>query len=170
MISGMQEDTVIYDDAVREQILLRSGVSVTCTILDRFSNEVAVNRLEQELASSLTLLYSAIGWNDSGYRTPERNRRMLSHCGLYVAVHTLEGELIGFGRVPYDEYASVIFDVITHPAHRRQGIASEVLKRILAGLDQHSRHAMLVDGSGIAGFYESHGFVEASDERVMYSG
>jgi ribosomal protein S18 acetylase RimI-like enzyme len=67
--------------------------------------------------------------------------------------------LVGFARVCGDPYVAQVLDVITHPAYRRRGIATECMRRVLAHL-QRSRYVSvtLTDGSGLQGFYEQFGF------------
>jgi len=60
--------------------------------------------------------------------------------------------------------------VITHPEHRRSGIATRVMHELLHHCREHHAHVELVDGSGIEGFYERFGFEPAdpATHRVLY--
>ena len=132
--------------------------------LDQLENTVGPSGLPKQLSE----LYTLVGWNSDGNRTPQKNTLMLNLCGVHVSIFTDEGRLIGFGRVPYDPYVSAIFDVITHPEFRRLGVAKLILKSITDVLDREGRSAMLVNGSGFPDLYCAAGFVLAPEEGVMY--
>jgi ribosomal protein S18 acetylase RimI-like enzyme len=89
---------------------------------------------------------------------------MLRVSHYYIAAHTPEGILVGFARVCGDPYVAQVLDVITHPAYRRRGIATQCMRMVLAHL-QRSRYVSvtLTDGSGIAGFYHRFGFRVCKD-------
>ena len=103
--------------------------------------------------------YRLIGWARHHRRTEAETTAMLRVSRYYIAAHTVEGTLVGFARVCGDPYVAQVLDVITHPAYRRRGIATQCMCGILAHL-QRSRYVSvtLTDGSGIAGFYHRFGF------------
>jgi hypothetical protein len=47
---------------------------------------------------------------------------MLTETRFYVGLHA-GSTLVGFGRLQADVFAAQILDVITHPQHRRRGLA-----------------------------------------------
>ena len=98
--------------------------------------------------AQLNALYRVIGW-DSHHRRPRRKRRHAARQPLYIVAHTAEGTLVGFARVCGDPYVAQVLDVITHPAYRRRGIATQCMRGVLAHL-QRSRYVSvtLTDGSG----------------------
>ena len=107
----------------------------------------------------LNALYRLIGWDRQNRRTEAETTTMLSVSHYYIAAHTAEGTLVGFARICGDPYVVQVLDVITHPAYRRRGIATQCMRGVLAHLQQ-SRYVSvtLTDGSGIAGFYHRFGF------------
>jgi ribosomal protein S18 acetylase RimI-like enzyme len=109
--------------------------------------------------AQLNALYRLIGWDRHNRRTEAETTTMLSVSHYYIAAHTAEGTLVGFARVCGDPYVAQVLDVITHPAYRRRGIATQCMRGVLAHLQQ-SRYVSvtLTDGSGIAGFYHRFGF------------
>ena len=109
--------------------------------------------------AQLNALYGIIGWDSHNRRTEAETTEMLRVSPYYIAAHTAEGALVGFARVCGDPYVAQVLDVITHPAYRRRGIATQCMRGVLAHL-QRSRYVSvtLTDGSGIAGFYQRFGF------------
>ena len=107
----------------------------------------------------LHALYRCIGWDSYNRRTEAETIAMLRVSHYYIAAHTAEGTLVGFARVCGDPYVAQVLDVITPPAYRRRGIATQCMRGILAHLER-SRYVSvtLTDGSGIAGFYQRFGF------------
>jgi ribosomal protein S18 acetylase RimI-like enzyme len=112
----------------------------------------------------LNALYRYIGWDNHNRRTEAETTEMLRVSHYYIAAHTAEGTLVGFARVCGDPYVAQVLDVITHPAYRRRGIATQCMRGVLAHL-QRSRYVSvtLTDGSGIAGFYQRFGFRVSKD-------
>jgi len=108
----------------------------------------------------LHALYRLIGWDRQNRRTTAETTAMLRVSHYYIAAHTAEGILVAFARVCGDPYVAQVLDVITHPAYRRRGIATQCMRGVLAYL-QRSRYVSvtLTDGSGIARFYHRFGFL-----------
>jgi ribosomal protein S18 acetylase RimI-like enzyme len=109
--------------------------------------------------AQLHALYRCIGWDRHHRRTEAETTEMLRVSHYYITAHTAEGTLVGFARVCGDPYVAQVLDVITHPAYRRRGIATQCMRGVLAHL-QWSRYVSvtLTDGSGIVGFYQRVGF------------
>jgi ribosomal protein S18 acetylase RimI-like enzyme len=107
----------------------------------------------------LNALYQLIGWDRQNRRTAAETTAMLRVSHYYIAAHTADSTLAGFARVCGDPYVAQVLDVITHPAYRRRGIATQCMRGVLAHLHR-SRYVSvtLTDGSGIAGFYHRFGF------------
>ena len=114
--------------------------------------------------AQLNALYRCIGWDSHNRRTEAETTEMLRVSHYYIAAHTTEGTLVGFARVCGDPYVAQVLDVITHPAYRRRGIATQCMRGVLTHL-QRSRYVSvtLTDGSGIAGFYQRFGFRVCKD-------
>lgn len=113
--------------------------------------------------AQLNALYRLIGWDSRQRRTEADTREMLTVSRYHIAAHTAEGALVGFARVCGDPYVVQVLDVITHPAYRRRGIATQCMRGVLAHL-QRSRYVSvtLTDDTGIDGFYRRFGFRPAS--------
>ncbi|MDB2447430.1 GNAT family N-acetyltransferase [bacterium] len=120
-------------------------------------------------AGELTRLYTGIGWNREGYRTPEKTKIMLEDSKYFVAAYsgTL---LVGFGRILADPYIAQILDVMVLPEFRKKGVATEILNKIRSHCENRYIGVSLIDGSGLAGFYEKFGFEAGNPgtERIMY--
>jgi hypothetical protein len=85
------------------------------------------------------------------------------------AANTAEGTFVGFARVCGDPYGVQVLDVITHPAYRRRGTATQCMRGVLAHL-QRSRYVSvtLTDGSGIDGFYHRFRFCVCNDMALIW--
>jgi predicted GNAT family acetyltransferase len=128
------------------------------------------NKNEHALeASELVELYTAVGWNKKNQRTVQKTQAVLDKSPYYVQARH-KNHLVGFGRVIEDPYFAIILDLITHPDYRRQGIAIEILRKLVAHCRSQSLPMQLVDGSGTDSLYEKVGFKKASSdkEKVMY--
>ena len=84
--------------------------------------------------AQLNALYQLIGWDRQNRRTAAETTAMLRVSHYYIAAHTAEGTLVGFARVCGDPYVAQVLDVITHPAYRRRGIATQCIRGVLAHL------------------------------------
>ena len=90
-------------------------------------------------------------------RGPLDIQQMLDRSQITLGVWH-EDQLIAFSRVITDDrYRALIDDVVVDSAYRKQGIASEMLERILKRT-QHIEIVMLDCGSELAGFYGKFGF------------
>lgn len=118
---------------------------------------------------AVTDLYALVGWNKDGHRTSDKTQRALNASVCHVSA-MLGDQLVGFGRISGDEYAAQIADVITHPDYRQQGIATEMMRRLLEYAGHRVFGLVLIDGSGLNGFYERFGFTSAdpTNDRLMY--
>jgi ribosomal protein S18 acetylase RimI-like enzyme len=107
----------------------------------------------------LNALYRLIGWDRRGRRTEAETRAMLEVSRYYIAANTSEGKLVGFARVCGDPYVAQVLDVITHPEHRRLGVATRCMRGVLAHLQRSSYVSVtLTADAGLAGFYQRFGF------------
>ncbi len=118
---------------------------------------------------TLNALYTAVGWNDEGTRTPEKTQLVLERAVYFVATWDDE-TLIGFGRVLADVYWAQILDVMTHPDYRRQGVAKGVVLQLVAYAEEEKLSLMLISAGGIEGLYKQFGFSEAdpTTDVLMY--
>lgn len=118
---------------------------------------------------TLNALYTEVGWNEGGERTPDKTRLVLERAACFVAVWR-EDELVGFGRVLADVYSAQILDVMTRPDTRRQGVASGVVSRLVTFAETQGFGLMLISAGGVQGLYKQFGFVEANSRTdvLMY--
>lgn len=120
-------------------------------------------------ASEVQALYELVGWNRTRQRTVARTEEALRRSE-FVACVRADGRLVGFGRLVADGYGALILDVMTHPEHRRQGIATAVLESIVSRARGRFFGITLVDGSGFPDLYRRLGFFDANptSDRLMY--
>lgn len=119
--------------------------------------------------AQLHALYRVIGWDNRHRRTEVETTAMLRVSHYYIAAHTAAGSLVGFARVCGDPYVAQVLDVITHPAYRRRGIATQCMRGVLAYLQRsHYVSVTLTDSSGIAGFYHRFGFRGCPEETQRW--
>lgn len=118
---------------------------------------------------ALNALYTAVGWNADGRRTPERSGLVREQTPYFVTAW--EGDiLVGFGRILADVYSAQIMDVMTHPDYRRQGIAREVVTRLVRYADGAGLPLLLISAAGVTTLYRRFGFVSADPQTdvLMY--
>ena len=119
--------------------------------------------------AQLNELYRIVGWDRAGRRTSAETVEMLRTSHYYIAAHTADGALIGFARVCGDPYVAQVLDVITHPDHRRRGVATRCMRGVLAHL-QRSRYVSvtLTAGRGLEAFYRKFGFEIYEDVALRW--
>ncbi len=90
-------------------------------------------------------------------RGPLDIQQMLDRSQITLGVWH-EDQLIGFSRVITDDlYRALIDDVVVDRAYRKQGVAAEMLEKILMRT-QHVEIVMLDCDANLAGFYGKFGF------------
>ncbi len=117
----------------------------------------------------LNEFYALCGANRSNQLSLAKTKAVLDESPFYTQARYQE-QLVGFGRLIIDPYFAIVLDLMTHPVYRQQGIATEILKRLIAYCQTHELPVNLIDGSGFVGFYEKMGFKQAdpNKERIMY--
>ena len=118
---------------------------------------------------TLNALYTAVGWNEEGTRTPEKTQLVLERAACFIAAW--DGDtLIGFGRVLADVYWAQISDVMTHPDYRRRGIAKGVVSRLITYAEGERLSLMLIAAGGLERLYRQFGFTAANPatDVLMY--
>ena len=100
-------------------------------------------------------LFAQASWTRD--RTPDGIVQMLRHSPIHVTAW--EGEaIIGFARAFTDTiYRATIDDVIVDEAHRRTGVATELLRRISHEL-RHVDEVYLFCDLDLVSFYDKRGF------------
>ena len=92
---------------------------------------------------------------DNG-RTPEQLRESFANS-FAVCFAILEARVVGKARVLSDGVCNAyMVDVWTHSPHRRQGIASEMIRRLLHDLP--GQHVYLQADDDVLPFYDDLGF------------
>ena len=117
-------------------------------------------------AAQLLRLFHQAPWAKD--RTIEDAKDMLRHTD--VALCAWDGDLlVGFGRVLTDfVYRATIWDVIVDQAHQRQGIGTEIVRRIL-----HHPRLKKVELFWLCtrrpGFYDKLGFSSKEQTGMVWS-
>lgn len=126
------------------------------------------NDLELE-PETLNALYTMVGWNEDGERTSEKTKLVLERAACFVAAWHKD-TLVGFGRVLADVYSAQILDVMTHPDHRRRGVARGVISRLVTFAEAEGFGLMLISAVGVRSLYRQFGFLEAdpTTDVLMY--
>jgi len=107
----------------------------------------------------LQRLLQTTGW--AADRTVEEIERLLS--GSPLVIGAWDGDrLVGFARALTDGvFRALIDDVVVHPACRRSGIGTELMRRLLERLNG-VEEVFLRCGAEVVPFYERLGFARAS--------
>jgi len=112
----------------------------------------------------LIKLYKQTGWANT--RNPLDVQQMLDRCHFTLGVWD-EDHLIGFARVITDDrYRALIDDVVVDSAYRSQGIASEMLDKMLKRM-QHIEEIMLDCAPDLEGFYGRFGFQTKESSSLL---
>ena len=112
----------------------------------------------------LMKLYKQTGWANT--RSPLDVQQMLDRCHFTLGVWH-EDLLIGFSRVITDDrYRALIDDVVVDSAYRSQGIASEMLDKLLKRM-QHIEEIMLDCAPELEGFYGRFGFQTKESSSLL---
>jgi ribosomal protein S18 acetylase RimI-like enzyme len=115
-------------------------------------------------AGQLNALYRLVGWDRSNRRTGEETRRMLELSHYYIAARTAQGAVIGYARVCGDPYVAQVLDVITHPDHRRRGVATQCMRGVIAYLRRSQYVSVtLTHDKSLDAFYQALGFQTGKD-------
>ncbi|MCP9472696.1 MAG: GNAT family N-acetyltransferase [Nitrospira sp.] len=101
-------------------------------------------------------------------RTAEETEEMLRHTDLTVCAWDRE-RLVGFGRVLTDfVYRATIWDVIVDQAYQKQGIGSEIVRRILDH-PRLQRVELFWLCTRRPGFYEKLGFSSKEQAGMVWA-
>jgi predicted GNAT family N-acyltransferase len=94
---------------------------------------------------------------------------MLRVSHYHIAAQTTSGVLIGFARVCGDPYVAQVLDVITHPEHRRRGVATGCMRGVLGHLLRAQYVSVtLTAAEGLERFYRRFGFQRATDVALAW--
>ena len=112
----------------------------------------------------LYTLFQQTDWADT--RTPLDIQLMLDRSQITLGVWD-EDQLIGFARVITDDlYRAVIDDVVVDGAYRHQGVASQMLDKILKRTE-HIEVVMLDCDHDLIGFYDQFGFAPKDSASLL---
>lgn len=112
----------------------------------------------------LIKLLAQTGWANT--RGPLEIQQMLDRSDLTLGVWD-DDELIGFARVITDDrYRALIDDVVVDSAYRSQGIASQMLDKMLKRM-QHIEEIMLDCAPELEGFYARFGFQAKQSSSML---
>lgn len=117
-------------------------------------------------ASQLVRLFHQAPWAKD--RSPEQTQEMLRQTDLVLCAWDGD-QLVGFGRVLTDfMYRATIWDVIVDRAYHKQGIGTEIVRRILhhARLQQVELFWLCTRRPG---FYERLGFSSKEQTGMVWS-
>lgn len=104
-------------------------------------------------------LFNTTGWNDKYKATVDQLASALNKSWYTVSACD-GGELVGFGRLVSDGVLyAMIYDMIVLPTYQQQGIATQILLRLLDQCERHDiRDIQLFSARGKQPFYEKRGF------------
>jgi GNAT superfamily N-acetyltransferase len=112
-------------------------------------------------------LRNSVGWKEI---KPERAKRGINNSVCFVAA---EGEKpVGLARLISDGgYVSAIFDVIVNPDYQKQGIGTELMKRVMRYIaddlgENENQMICLLAAKGKEDFYKRFGFEERPNDNT----
>lgn len=113
--------------------------------------------------AELNDLFARCRWQGE-LRTDARTAQYLHYAAAASSV-SIDGQLVGFGKLSYDGYVAMLADLVVDPDHRRKGIASALIRDLLVRAEKELKAiaTALLDQSGVAGFYEGFGFRPLGD-------
>ncbi len=101
-------------------------------------------------------LFAGTTWADG--RTPEKIQTMIQNSPIHVSAWSGK-KMVGFLRAITDDvYRAVLDDLVVHESFRKQGIGTEMMKKILERLD-HLEEVSVDCASDLIPYYESLGFL-----------
>ena len=109
-------------------------------------------------------LFESSGWNKDYKATPEELISTIKESWFSVSAYHKE-KLVGFGRMLSDGLLhAVLFDVIVLPDYQRNGIGTEIMKRLLDKCKKHHiRDIQLFCAENKQSFYEKLNFHSRPD-------
>lgn len=110
-------------------------------------------------AADYHTLFATTGWNRTYCVTVDDCEQILVNSWRTISAYDKDA-LVGFGRLLCDGVMhAVIFDLIVHPDHQREGIGSAILRRLVVECESAGiRDIQLFSANGKTGFYIKHGF------------
>ena len=110
-------------------------------------------------------LYRALGW--SAAEKPEKLRQGLANSDALVTAW-IGNRLVGLANAISDGHLVVCYPhVLVHPGHQRQGIGTELMRRLMRHYRGFHQQLVVADGRSIE-FYRKCGFRRAGDNQAMW--
>lgn len=105
-------------------------------------------------------LFLTTGWNDQ-YKLDAEELIAAVKNSWYILSAYHSRDLVGFGRILCDGVVhALILDMIVHPDHKRKGIGTKILNRLVKKCrTHHIRDIQLFCARDKIAFYEKSGFV-----------
>jgi N-acetylglutamate synthase-like GNAT family acetyltransferase len=105
-------------------------------------------------------LFLTTGWNENYQLSKEELYTAVKESWYMISAYDND-RLVGFGRIICDGVVhALILDMIVHPAYKRKGIGSRILKNLVEKCHEHNiRDIQLFCAKNQKNFYEKHGFV-----------
>ena len=117
----------------------------------------------------IVALYRAVGWSAADKPDSLYNALINSHS----LVSAWYGDrLVGIGNAISDGFLVVYYPhLLVHSDFQRQGIGSEIVRRLLKKYSRIHQQILIADGRALD-FYKKHGFVRAGKAEPLwiYSG
>lgn len=117
-------------------------------------------------------LYKAGGWWHESTANRRRIEPMMRGSFCFMVARNPDGKIVAMGRVISDGASDAyIQDVVVLPAHRRQGIGRELIRRLTRYcVERNIGWIGLVAEPGTRAFYESLGYRVQEGYRPMLYG
>ena len=114
---------------------------------------------------ALLRLYSANEWSSAGKPAELRDALMNSHSLLTA----WDGHrLVGLGNTISDGHLVVYYPhLLVDPDYQRQGIGTELMRRLMANYKGFHQHVLIADGR-VIDFYTKCGFTRAGRTEPMW--
>ena len=119
-------------------------------------NRIAYRRTRRLQLDQVETLWRAVGWwTDEG--NPTLLPEALAHSHAVVSAWEQDA-LVGVGNAISDHHLVVYYPyIVVHPDYQRQGIGSEIVRRLQARYSAFRQQVLLSNETAV-GFYERLGF------------
>jgi ribosomal protein S18 acetylase RimI-like enzyme len=133
--------------------------SLRCAPAMRGDPEVA---LSSPLVEGFVEAVGEMRGSPGSQRDAHLERLVQSPLDVHAVVARREGRVVGVGLVSIDDDCAGVFDVVTHEAHRRSGVATALVSTLLArAWERGVKHAYLqvsADNAPALALYRAFGF------------
>lgn len=114
---------------------------------------------------NLQELFQSVNWLSANY--PDRLKKALDHCEtVYTAWHA--DRLVGLVNAIDDgELTAYVHYLCVNPAYQKQGIGSELLRRIKEKYQTYLYIILIAENESLIAYYRQNGF-ENPDGRTVF--